>query len=195
MSEVVELFKGTAVAPGFGSEAVDERADLDPIDRFQGDWWVVHTKARNEKALADDLERKGIGHFLPLIHTIRRHGGRKVQVQLPLFPSYLFLCGTETDRYFTLMTHRAAGVIKVSNQEQLKRELRQIYRVTASEHPIDLYPRLRCGQRCRIIRGGLRGVEGVVVRRRDICRVYLGVEVLGQSAELEIDPSFVEAID
>jgi transcription antitermination factor NusG len=166
-----------------------------PVDLYHGEWWVIHTKARHEKALAADLQRREIGCFLPLIRTLRRHGDRKVQVELPLFPSYLVLCGGESERYLTLMTHRVANVIKVASQERLKHELRQIYRVTASDQPVDLYPRLQRGQRCRIIRGSLRGLEGIVVRRRDVCRIYLGVDVLGQSAEVEIDASSVEAID
>lgn len=166
-----------------------------PVDLYHGEWWVIHTKARHEKALAADLEKREIGCFLPLIRTLRRHGDRKVQVELPLFPSYLFLCGGEDERYLTLMTHRAANVLKVANQEQLKHELRQIYRVTVSDQPVDLYPRLQRGQRCRIIRGSLRGLEGIVVRRRDVCRVYLGVDVLGQSAEVELDASCLEVID
>ncbi|MBN1491093.1 MAG: UpxY family transcription antiterminator [Phycisphaerae bacterium] len=177
---------------GLSRLCVDES---NPIDRHLGEWWVVHTKARQEKALAADLERRGIGHFLPLSHSIRRHGGRKVHVELPLFPSYLFLCGDYGARYNTLMTHRAAHVIEVVDQEKLKHELQQVYRVLVSEHPIDLYPRLRRGERCRVTRGSLRGVEGVMLRRGGACRIYLGVEALGQSAELEIDPSCVEAID
>ncbi|MBI4581896.1 MAG: UpxY family transcription antiterminator [Planctomycetes bacterium] len=170
-------------------------AEMGPIDRYSDDWWVVHTKARQEKALAAELEQRGIGHFLPLIRTVRKHGGRRVRVELPLFPSYLFLCGDHRARYTALMTHRAANVIRVVDQEKLKHELRQVYRVTISAEPMDLYPRLRRGQRCRVIRGSLRGLEGVVMRRGGVCRLYLGVEVLGQSAELEIDPSCVEAID
>jgi len=182
-----------AVAPPFLQRCGGDQKD--PIDRYTGRWWVIHTKSRHEKALAEELNKREIAHFLPLVHTIRRHGGRKVEVELPLFPSYLFLCGDENDRYVALMTHRAAQVIRVYDQEELKRELRQIYRVLASDHPVDLYPRLRRGRRCRIIHGSLHGVEGVVIRRRHMCRLYLGVHVLGQSAELEIDASCVEVID
>ncbi len=182
-----------APAPSSGPrEAALEQCPLDgPI----GDWWVVHTKARQEKALAGDLDKRGIGCFLPLVRAMHRHGGRKVLVQLPLFPSYLFMCGGEAERYSVLMTHRAATVIPVADQEQLKRELRQIHLVITSEEPVDLFPGLKAGCRCRIVRGSLRGIEGVVVRRRDVCRVYLNVEVLGQSAEAEVDPSSVEVID
>jgi transcription antitermination factor NusG len=168
---------------------------LAPVDVLVGRWWVIHTKSRMEKALAADLERLKIGHYLPLLQTRRRYGGRVFDMSLPLFPGYLFLCGQEDDRYATLMTHRAAQVIPVVDQERLKHELRQVYRVTISDEPVDLYPGLRAGQRCRIASGSLQGIEGVVIRRRGLCRVYLGVEVLGQSAELEIDPALLEIID
>ena len=92
------------------------------------------------------------------------------------------------------MTHRAARVIRVVDQERLRSELRHVYQVTASDEPVDLYPGLRRGRRCRVVRGSLRGLEGVVLRRRDPCRMYVGVEVLGQSAEVEIDPSLLEVI-
>lgn len=165
-----------------------------PVDVLEGRWWVVHTKARNEKALALDLDRQKINYFLPLVKVRRRYGGRTVQLQLPLFPSYLFMCGGDDQRYSTLMTHRAAHVIPVVDQERIKQDLRQVYMVVESEEPVDLYPSLRRGRRCRVIGGGLKGLEGVV-SRRDLSRVYVGVDALGQSAELEIDPGLVEIID
>jgi transcription antitermination factor NusG len=165
-----------------------------PVDTLPGPWWLVHTKSRCEKALATDLDRHGIGFFLPLARMRRRHGGRRVEVLMPLFPSYLFLNGGPDERYATLMTHRAAQIIEVVDQEHLKNELRQIHRVIVSREPVDLYPGLQQGQRCRVTGGPLAGLEGVVLRRRDACRIYIGVEALGQSAELEIDPSLLETI-
>jgi transcription antitermination factor NusG len=160
-----------------------------------GRWWLVRTKSRMEKALAAELDRLHIGFYLPLLNTRRSYNGRISEVRLPLFPGYLFLCGDEEARYATLTTHRAAQIIEVTDQEQLKRELRQIYRVTASEEPVDLYPGLQTGRRCRITQGSLQGIEGVVIRRRGHCRIYLGVEVLGQSVEVEVDPAILETID
>jgi len=166
-----------------------------PVDVLAGQWWVVHTRSRCEKALAGYLDRHGIGYFLPLAVKRRRYGRHLVNVQIPLFPCYLFLCGGDEERYTALTTHRVAGIIPVLDQEQLKNELRQIHRIMLSEQPVDLYPALRQGRRCRVLSGPLAGLEGVVLRRRDTCRIYVGVEVLGQSAELEIDPSLLEPIE
>ena len=166
-----------------------------PIDTLVGNWWVVHTKARNEKALGSDLDGLGIGYFLPLARVKRQYGRRRILVELPLFPSYLFMCGGRDERSQTLGTHRAANVIQVFDQRGLKEQLRQIHRVTTSGKPVTLYPGLKRGSRCRIVRGCLKGLEGVVLRRRGVCRIYMAVETLGQSAELEIDADLLDTID
>ena len=165
------------------------------IDASEGRWWAVHTKARNEKALAADLKSLGIGCFLPLTRVRRKYGGRTTHVRMPLFPGYLFLCGETDERHATLTTHRVASVIDVADPEGLKDDLRQIYRTVSSDVPVDVYPGIRRGRQCRVIRGSLRGLEGVVLRRRGVCRVYVAVEMLGQSAEVEIDPCLLETIE
>ncbi len=90
---------------------------------------------------------------------------------------------------------RVANVLLVADQEQLRSDLRQIHRVVESEEPVDLYPKLRRGASCRVVRGSLAGLEGVVIRRKGPWRVYVGVAFLGQSAELEIDPSDLMLLD
>lgn len=172
-----------------------DAGEMCPLDAYTGRWWLVHTKSRNEKALAGDLDNLGIDHFLPLVQVKRRYASRLWCANIPLFPGYLFMCGGDDEHYATLMTHRAAAVIRVVDQERLRTELRQVYVVIMSREPVDLYRGLRRGRRCRVARGSLAGLEGVVLRRRGSCRIYVGVEVLGQSAELEIDPSLLEVID
>ena len=167
-----------------------------PFELDTDPWWVVHTKARAEKAVAQHLERRGVQHFLPLARVQRRYGARSAtEVSLPLFPGYLFLCGGDTERMITLDTRRVARVIRVLDQEGLKQELGQIYRTVNSGMLVDLYPGIKRGRRCRVIAGSLKGIEGVVLRRRGVCRVYLAVEILGQSAEVELDPELLEVVE
>jgi transcription antitermination factor NusG len=177
---------GVAAETGVGST---------PVDELVGCWWVLHTKARNEKALAGDLARLHVQHFLPVIECRRVYAGRARYVKIPLFPGYLFLCGRAEDRLAALRTHRVAKVLEVADQIRLRTDLRQIQRVVEGTVPVDLYPRLRRGCRCRVTSGPLAGLEGVVLRRRGRWRVYVGVEFLGQSAELDIDPMFLDVID
>jgi len=165
------------------------------IESCTGRWYVLHTRARNEKATASDLCRLGIQHFLPLIRYRRTYGGKRRKVEIPLFPGYLFLCGDRADREAALRTNRVAQVLDVPDQTRLTSDLAQIYKVVTSEETVDFYPKLRRGARCRVVAGTLEGLEGVVIRRGGPWRVYVGVEFLGQSAELDIDPTFLAIID
>jgi len=173
----------------------DEQVAVPPVESFAGNWYVLHTKARNEKAVAEDLEMLRIQHFLPLVRYRRVHGGRVRRVSIPLFPGYVFLCGDEEDRLAALRTRRVANVLHVPDQARLRDDLRQILRIVESVHPVDLYPRIRKGARCRVLRGSLAGLEGVVLRRKGPWSVYVGVHFLGQSAELEIDPGDLMILD
>ncbi len=181
---------------GLSMPAVAEGAVSTPsISDFVGRWYVLHTRARNEKAVAVDLGRLGIQHFLPLIRYRRTYGGRKRRVEIPLFPGYVFLCGNRADREAALRTHRIAHVLDVPDQARIRDDLEQVHRVVVSEETVDFYPKLRKGARCRVVAGTLKGLEGVVLRRPGHWRVFVGVEFLGQSAELEIDPSFLIVLD
>jgi transcription antitermination factor NusG len=195
-SRPVQLKCGSAYTGVFPSAAwFRDGRGRSPVDVLEGPWWLVHTKARNEKALAADLDRLGVGCYLPLAHTSRRYGGRTVFVDIPLFPGYLFLSGGPEERLAALGTNRVANVIRVVAQERLKADLRQIFRVTTSNTPVDVYPGIRRGRRCRVTHGCLKGIEGVVIRRRGVCRVYISVVALGQSAEVEIDASLLAIVE
>ena len=101
----------TGGAPVCGPAEV--AGDASSIERMVGRWWVLHTRARNEKALATDLDERRISYFLPLARVQRRYGRRVVEVELPLFPGYLFMCGQEEDRYTALTKKRVANVLNV----------------------------------------------------------------------------------
>ncbi len=181
---------------GLGTQSVkSEPYDPPAIEACSGCWYVLHTRSRNEKATAADLTRLGIQSFLPLIRYRRLYGGKRRRVEIPLFPGYLFMCGDRVDREAALRTNRVAQILDVSDQAQLRDNLQQIHRVVTSEETVDFYPRLRRGTRCLVVSGSLQGLEGVVIRRSGPWRVFVGVAFLGQSAELEIDPTFLAIID
>ncbi len=166
------------------------------ISEVLGHWWLLHTKPRNEKALAWQLFDSGLDYFLPLVRVPRKYGRQRVEVLLPLFPGYVFLaCASEEDRYRALATKRLANALVVVDQARLKSDLEQIRRVLTTPHKVDLYPGIKRGRRCRVAAGSLKGLEGVVIRRRDTGRIFLDVSMLGQSAVVELDVMLLERVD
>ena len=171
------------------NDGIDTLTDLD------GEWWVAHTKARFEKALAWQLLGFSVPYFLPMIGRTTLSGGRKRKVLIPLFTSYVFFCGDADVRQRVLSTNRVCQVIPVRQREQLVSELEGIRIALQQNLQLNLYPFAAMGRRCRVAKGAMRGMEGVVVQDNDITRLVLQVSMLGQGASLEISADLLEPAD
>lgn len=165
------------------------------IRDFSGQWWVVHTRSRNEKALAHDLISKNISYFLPMSWKVSRRSRRTTRSLLPLFSGYLFFCGQEDQRIELLQTNRVANLIEVNDQETLLNELVQLDQALRAGAPLTPYKYIKAGQRCRVIAGPLIGMEGIVVRSKNAIRLVLQIDMLGQAASVEIDIDMIEVLD
>jgi len=165
------------------------------ITDLAGHWWVGHTKARSEKALAWDLLHANIDYFLPMIKRVTFSGGRKRHGMQPLFPGYVFICGDQSARYRALLTHRLCQAIPVVDRQHLVDELSAIELAIKSGLALEQYPFAAVGNRCRVAKGPLQGIQGVVIRRNNTTRLVLQVSVLGNGASLEIDTDLLEPAD
>ncbi|MEJ2701498.1 MAG: transcription termination/antitermination NusG family protein [Sedimentisphaerales bacterium] len=168
---------------------------VESLRHFTGEWWVVHTKSRNEKALAHDLVRREISYFLPMSWKVRRKSRRTIRSLLPLFSGYLFFCGGENERTEVLRTDRVANLIKVNDQERLLNELLQIQQALVVGAPLVPDKYVKAGQKCKVMAGPLLGLEGVVVTTRGATRLVLQVDMLGQAASVEIDIDTIEVVE
>ena len=167
--------------------------EVDSLTELSGTWWAAYTKPRFEKAFAWDLFSHGIGYFLPMREKIIFSGARKRRLMVPLFTSYVFFCGTESERYTALTTNRLCQTIDIVDQDGLIEELVSIEKALLSKAVIDQYPRLPIGSRCRIVSGPMMGIEGVIIERKDAkARMVLEVAILGQGAVVEIDADILE---
>ena len=165
------------------------------FDEMEGQWRVAHTKSRSEKTLAWALSRWQIPYFLPMSEKVTRRNHRVFKSLLPLFSGYVFFCGDDAARHKALATNRIANVIEVADQAKLIRELSSIFLALNSGMPIDPHPYLQSGDRCRVAAGALMGCEGIVVRKKNLTKILLQVDILGQGAAVEIAADLLEPID
>ena len=61
-------------------------------------WFVIYTKSRNEKKVAELLQKNGVETFCPLVKLKKNWSDRKKIVETPLFNSYVFVNLSEKDR-------------------------------------------------------------------------------------------------
>ena len=160
-----------------------------------GSWFVLRTKSRQEKILAGELKASGLGCFLPLVSCPRFYAGRKVTVEMPLFPGYLFLRGDKDDAYAADRKKRVAQILTVYDQQALETELSGLHQALCVNCTLNPYPYLKKGVRVCVRSGPLRGLEGQIedLGKRD--RLILQVEMLGKATYLEIDGALLDVID
>jgi transcription antitermination factor NusG len=115
-----------------------------------------------------------------------------------MFPGYLFLHSL-VDSAIYLEVRMARGLVRILGQgwDRLavvpEKEILAIRAVLCSRLPIHPHPYLREGQRVRIMRGPLSGVEGILVGgKANKGRLVLSVELLQQSVAVEVDCTDVE---
>jgi transcriptional antiterminator RfaH len=164
-------------------------------DASFGSWFVLRTKSRQEKILAGELAAASIGCFLPLVSSVRYYAGKKVTVEAPLFPGYLFLRGEIDDAYFADRGKRVAQIIRVSDQARIDRELSGLHIALCANATLNPYPYLKRGVSVAVKAGPLMGLTGKIEDISKRNRLILQVQLLGQASFLEIDGSLLEVID
>lgn len=157
-------------------------------------WCAAYTRHQHEKTVAGHLATKGIETFLPLYASSRRWSDRTKTVWLPLFPGYIFFRGAPDCRLGILETpgihmilYNGAHPAHIPESEIIA-----VRKLIAGPHSIASHPFLKCGERVRIKRGALAGVEGILVRKKNQCRLVVSVEMLSQSVSVEVDVFDVE---
>ncbi|MDR3623139.1 MAG: transcription termination/antitermination NusG family protein [Paludisphaera borealis] len=150
-------------------------------------WWCLHTKPRQEKAVARDLQGAGVAFYLPQINNERRTPqGRKLKSVLPLFTGYLFLKGDDNDRMVAIHGNRVANVLQVFDQSTLEQDLRGIHKFLSSGLHVSTEPQVLPGTKVQIRSGPLAGAAGTVVRRGNGDHLVATVQFLSCGASVEL---------
>ncbi len=158
-------------------------------------WWVLRTKSRQEKAVATTLSAWNINHFLPLITAQRFQGNRKTDVELPLFPGYVFLHGNRDDTFQIDRTRRLAYILPVENQQKLHRQLDNLRKAIYLEASFDPYPYLSHGVWAEVQAGPYKGIQGKVDRETSPNKLILQVDLLQSALALELDGSLLAILN
>ena len=168
-------------------EALFAERDVDQDDPIDRSWWVVHTRPRQEKKLAEHLRDRGIPYFLPLTRKRLLVRGVPTSSYLPLFSSYLFLQANGEERIVALASGRIVQVLRVADQEQLRNDLGQIHQLISSGLALTAETQLMPGTLVEISGGPLCGLRGQVVRTASGQRFIVRVDFIQQGASVLLD--------
>ena len=171
-------------------------SDNSQVNRFNSldNWYAIYTRHQHEKTVARILASKGFETFLPLYSTAHRWKDRTKLVSLPLLPCYVFLKGDLDRRLDIVTTPGTHAIVSTGGQPAAipDAEIEGIRRAIESGASIEPHPPLKSGDRVRVKSGALEGIEGILIRSKSQFRLVLSVEMLHQSAAVEVELSTVE---
>jgi len=159
-------------------------------------WYAVFTLPQNEKSVVKHLALREVETFLPTYETVRVWKNRqRVRIELPLFPTYLFVHIDCRQRTRVL---ESPGVIHIvgNRREQVPvpdAEI-ELLRSGIRGRNMEPYRELVVGRKVRIRSGSMKGVQGVLVRKGNGLRFVLALEMINQYAAIEVDAEDLEQV-
>jgi len=163
----------------------------------QSHWYAIYTCANHEKRVAAELNARTVEHFLPLYTSVRRWKDRRVSLDLPLFPGYVFVRLALRDRLRVVQIPSVVRLVGFnslpsalpdSEMEIMRSGLSECLR--AAPHPF-----LTVGRRVRITGGPFAGLEGILKRRKSNLRIIVSLELIQRSVAVDVDAVDVSPLD
>ncbi len=160
-------------------------------------WYAVFTYPQHEKSVARQLDMREIEFFLPTYETTRVWKNRqRRKLALPLFPTYLFVHITSSQRTKVL---QSPGVLRIigNGKESIALPTSEIdfLRSGFCRERAEPFRELVVGETVRIKNGVMQGVEGTLVRRSDSMRFVLTLKLINQHAAVQVNAEDLEPVE
>ncbi len=152
-------------------------------------WYAAYTVVNHEKRVAEQLEMRSIEQFLPTYESVRRWKDRRMQLQVPLFPGYLFVHIPLEARLDVLQIRSVVRLVGFNGCPLAlpDLEIEALRQALSDKLRIQPHPYLKIGRRVRIRSGPLKGMEGILVNQKGNFRVVLSIELIMRSVAAEVD--------
>lgn len=177
-----------------------QEVDFHPENLFEtmGEYehaWLFYIISRREKDFMRKLMPRNIAFYGPVIEKrYRSPNGRFRTSFIPLFSNYVFVFGSENDRFEAMSTNCVSKYTEVTDKEQLIHDLNQIRAVLHSGVPVLQEQKIGKGQEVHVINGPFKGFDGKVIRRENKTRLLVHVKFIDKGVSMEIDEAQLQAI-
>jgi transcription antitermination factor NusG len=175
-------------------ESVQNRFSAEFAERR---WYAVYTWAHHEKQVAVQMGQRQIRGFLPVYRSIHRWKDRRKEIELALFPSYVFVHLALKDRVRVLEIPGVVHIVSSGSKPTPlpDHEIESFQRGVDGCVSMEPHPYLQAGRRVRVRSGPMTGLEGVLLRRKEGLRLVVCIEILMRAVAVEIDEADVEAYE
>jgi transcription elongation factor/antiterminator RfaH len=154
-------------------------------------WYAVYSRSRHEQRVYDRLCGANVEVFLPMMESVRQWSDRRKRIMLPLFPGYLFVkIYWNADSRLSVL--KQPGVVRIISDYEKpapipEDQIMAIQRFIAHDIRMDPCPYVRLGQRVEIRKGVLRGLQGILLRKKGQFRFVVAVDLIQKAVSVEVN--------
>ena len=158
-------------------------------------WYAVRTRSRFEVTTSLALRDKGLIHFLPTYRSKRQWSDRIKELDLPLFPGYVFCRFCASEPWPVLNSPGVVHIVSAGSRPIPvdDREIESVRTVCNADVKASPSPAIAPGQRLVIVRGPLKGAEGTLVRAKDHSRLVVSISLLQRAIAAELEWDWIAA--
>jgi transcription antitermination factor NusG len=152
-------------------------------------WYAAYTRANHEKRVAAELGTRNVEHFLPLYGSVRRWKDRRVKLEFPLFPGYVFVRLALCDGLRVVQIPSVVRLVGFGGQptalpdDEMQRLRTGLLGVSQAE-PCAY---LQTGCLVRLKSGPLQGLEGILKKKKTGYRFVVSLKLIQRSIAVEVD--------
>ena len=158
------------------------------VNKTSPNWYAAYTKPRHEKNVAAQLGMREVETYLPLYRTIHNWNGRKAEVNLPLFPGYVFVKVPVAERVRVLEQPGVVRLVGVNGKATpLPDDEIERLRASLAFCKAEPFPFMVPGEKIRIRTGPMAGFEGKILRRKGSVRLVVSLDLIQRSIVIELD--------
>src|SRR5882762_1498854 len=159
-------------------------------------WYAAYTSANHEKRVAEQLVVRDVEHFLPSYTSVRRWKDRRVTLEMPLFPGYVFVRMALRDRLQVLQVPGLARLVGFNGTPAALRteEIETLRTSLGNGMRAEPHPFLTVGRRVRLRSGPLAGMQGILLRRKGSFRVVISIDLIQRAVAVDAEVADLEAI-
>ena len=153
-------------------------------------WYAIAVKHQHERHIEAALRFKKMETLVPLYRSRRRWSDRTRELELPLFAGYVLCRFDMRERKEVLNTPGVYRLVGFGGTPAVvdDREIADIQALAEAGRGLRPWPWLRAGDRVRVERGPLRGIEGTLLREGESLRLIVTVDLLQRAVAVELDP-------
>ena len=157
-------------------------------------WIAVYTKSRHEKVVIQELEKKNIESYCPILKERRQWSDRKRWVEFPLFRSYVFAKIELENSLYVLQAMGVHHIIKFQgNISIIPNEIIQnIKSMIDGGFTVEQVEYFVKGDEVIVVDGPLKGMDGIVVKIKNENKLVLKVAAIQQAIAVQIHPGYLK---